>query len=75
MRDNLAAVRDDVNPIYAERIDNGEIEKKFVSFYIDKFSKNSDFLANHTAQSNLTDKEKKPIVNSIKNLAVKEEKH
>ena len=56
-----------MNPKYAARIDNGLMEKKFVNFYIAKFS------ANHTPESVLSDGKKATIVNSIRNLNVKDE--
>ena len=67
MRDHLAAIRSEVNPKYAARIDKGEIEKQFVNFYFAKF------YANHTPESVLTDVEKANIVRSIQNLRVKDE--
>ena len=36
VRDNLAGIRGNVNPKYAARIDNGEIEQQFVKFYSKK---------------------------------------
>ena len=58
-----------MNPKYAAKIDNGEIEQKFVNFYTSKFS------PSHSSESILTNKEKSIIVNTIRNLVVKEEKH
>ena len=73
MRDNLAGIRGNVNPKYAARIDNGEIEQQFVKYY------SKQFLANHSSESKsesiLTDKEKSKIVNTISNLVVKDEQH
>ena len=68
VRDNLAGIRGNANPMYAARIDNGEIEEKFVRFYTCKFS------LNHTPKSILTDGEKNTIVRTIRNLVVKDEK-
>ena len=58
-----------MNPKYAARIDNGEIEQQFVKYYSNKFS------ANHSSESILTDKEISSIVNTISNLVVKDEQH
>ena len=69
VRDNLAAIRGNVNPKYAPRIDNGQIEQKFVNYYSSKFS------ANHSSESILNDKEKYTIVKNIRNMVVKDEKH
>ena len=69
MRDNLAEVRGTVNPKYATRIDNGEMEEQFRRFYINKF------FANHTSESILTVKEKQQIIKTVRNLVVKDEKH
>ena len=57
-----------MNPKYAARIDNGQIEKKFVNFYFSKLS------VNHTPESVLTDAEKATIVRTMKTLHVKDEK-
>ena len=62
VRDNLAAIRSQVKPKYGARMDSGEIEKKFVSYYINKFS------GNHTPGSVLTEKEKTSIFNTVTNL-------
>ena len=60
VRDTLAGFRSKVKPEYAARIDNGNIEKKFVSFYIYKFS------GNHTPESFLTAGEKMNIFMTVR---------
>ena len=68
VRDNLAEIRGNANPKYAGKIDNGEMERKFVNFYNNKFSHN------HTPKSFLTEREKVTIVNTINNMVIKDEK-
>ena len=67
VRNNLAGIRSEVDPKFQARIDDREIEKQFVCFYLSKFSRN------HTPESILTDWEKKMIFNTVRSLAVKEE--
>ena len=56
------------SPKYAAMIDDGQMAKKFVGFYIAKFS------TNHTQRSSLSEGEKRRIVNTVRQLAVKDEK-
>ena len=65
----MAGIRSEVNPEYKARIDDREIEKKLVCFYLSKFS------SKHTPESILTDWEKKMIFNTVRSLVVKEEEH
>ena len=69
VRDNLAGMRSKVVSLkYAANIENGQMAKKFVDFYIAKFS------TNHTQRSSLSEGEKRRIVNTVRQLAVKDEK-
>ena len=62
----MAEIRSDVNQKYATKIDTGEIEQKFVRFYISKFSRK------HTPKSFLAEGEKKRIkIKSVRNMAAK----
>ena len=64
----MAGIRREVNPKYATGIDNGVTEKKFVSFYISKFS------CNHTPESILTKGEKNTIFKTVRNMVLKDDK-
>ena len=49
-----------MNSQYATKFDSGEMEKKFVGFYIFQFS------GNHTPESILTEREKMRIINTVR---------
>ena len=66
IRENLTAIRNDVNRKYADDIDNPQKVQNMINYYVDKYS------TNHGPGSSLNEDAKKSIVTLVRRMSVKE---
>ena len=66
IRENLTAIRNDVNPKYTDELDNPQKVQNIINYYVDKYS------INHGPGSSLNEDAKKSIAKFVRRMSVKE---
>ena len=66
IRENLTAIRNDVNPKYTDELDNPQKVQNIINYYVDKYS------ITHGPGSSLNEDAKKSIAKFVRRMSVKE---